>query len=65
MTQAEKAQETRRKHREAQEQKRATLEAERTLLRRSLVEVLSSEEATPGEKLRSAELLLQLDKRLS
>lgn len=60
MTPQEKARETTRQHREARERKRAAAEAERELIRKSLLEVLASEDATPAQKLESSKLLLGL-----
>ena len=44
----------------ARERKRAAAEAERELIRKSLLEVLASEDATPAQKLESSKLLLGL-----
>ena len=63
MTPQEKQRETRQRHKEAQEKKRAEERAERELIRKSLKEVLASETATPAEKLESSKLLLEMDKR--
>jgi len=55
-----KAQETRRDHREAQERKQAEREELREKLKAGLISVVEDYEATPAEKLRASELLLQL-----
>ena len=40
-------------------------EAERELIKKNLLQVLESEEATPAERLEGSKLLLELDKRPS
>lgn len=62
MTPQEKAGQTLRQHKEAQKQKREEQRAERELIRKALKEVLTSETATPAEKLESSKLLLELDR---
>lgn len=60
MTPQEKARATRQQHQEAQKQKRVAAATELELIRKSLREVLESENATPAEKLESSKLLLEI-----
>ena len=63
MTPQEKQRETRQKHKEAQQRKRAAAKEDLELIRKGLQDVPASEEATPAEKLESSKLLLELDRR--
>ncbi len=65
MTPREKAEATRREHREARRSKEAAAAEDLQLIRKSLEEVLRSEDSTPAEKLESSKLLLELTKHPS
>jgi hypothetical protein len=60
MTPAEKAKETRAKHKEAQKRKEQDRKETIEKMKRGLVEVLDSTEATPTEKLEASKLLKDL-----
>ena len=60
MTASDKARETRAKHREAQKRKEADRKEALEKMKRGLVEVLDSTEATPTEKLEASKLLKDL-----
>lgn len=62
MTPQEKAEATRREHQEARRAKEAAAAEDLKLIRKSLEDVLHSDEATPAEKLESSKLLLELTK---
>ena len=62
MTPAEKAKETRRKHKEAQDQKEAEKLRAKEAIRKSCVEILESDEMTPGQKLEATKILHDLTK---
>lgn len=57
MTPSEKAVETRRKHKEAQDQKRREELKIKELMRKSLQEVLESDQATVDQKLEASRIL--------
>lgn len=61
MTPQEKANATRKQHKEARQTKRADREADRELIRKNLRLVLESEDATPAERLESSKLLMELE----
>lgn len=55
--------ETRKRNETAKKERRERATAERELIKKNLLQVLESEEATPAERLESSKLLLELDKR--
>ena len=55
--------ETRKRNEAAKKERRERATAERELIKKNLLQVLESEEATPAERLESSKLLLELDKR--
>lgn len=57
-----KREETRKRNAEARKSKERAARAERELVRKNLLHVLESEDATPAERLESSKLLLELDK---
>lgn len=61
MTATEKREATRQKNAESRKRKEAEARAERELIRKNLLQVLESEEATPAERLESSKLLLELN----
>ncbi len=65
LTEAEKAKrnEHRQQTKAAKRERYAQKKAEGELIRKNLLQVLESEEATPAERLESSKLLLELDKR--
>lgn len=62
MTPSEKAKETRKKHKEAQDQKRSEELRAREAIRKSCVEILESDEMTPGQKLEAMKILQDITK---
>lgn len=60
MTASDKARETRAKHREAQKRKEADRKEALEKMKRGLLSVVDSEEATPAEKLEASKLLREL-----
>lgn len=60
MTTTEKRETTRQRNAESRKRKEAEARAERELIRKNLLQVLESEDATPAERLESSKLLLQL-----
>lgn len=60
MNNVEKQKETRQRNAEARKRKEAEKREERELIRKNLLKVLQSEEATPAERLESSKLLLEL-----
>lgn len=65
LTEAERLRrnETRRQNEAAKKERREQRNAERELIKKNLLKVLESEEATPAERLESSKLLLELDKQ--
>jgi hypothetical protein len=61
MTPQEKAAETRQQHQEARDRKRNEWKEERELIRASMKTILQNPSATPGERLRAAKILLELE----
>lgn len=61
MTPQEKAKATRQEHKDAAKKRLAERNAERELIRKNLIAVLQSEDATPAERLESSKILLELD----
>ena len=63
LTEAERLRrnETRKRNEAAKKERREQREAERGLIRKNLLQVLESEDATPAERLESSKLLLELD----
>lgn len=61
MTTTEKREATRQKNAAARKEKDRAARAERELIRKSLLQVLESEDATPAERLESSKLLLELN----
>ena len=62
MTPAEKAKETRKKHKEIQDRKRAEELRAKEAIRKSCVEILESDEMTPGQKLEATKILHEIIK---
>lgn len=60
MTPAEKAKETRQKHKVFQEQKRREEQRTKEAIRKGCVEVLEAEEVTPEQKLEALKILHDL-----
>lgn len=65
LTEAERLRrnETRKRNEVAKKERRERETAERELIRKNLLQVLESEDATNAERLESSKLLLELDKR--
>ena len=63
LTEAERLRrnETRKRNEAAKKERREQREAERGLIRKNLLRVLESEDATTAERLESSKLLLELD----
>ena len=63
LTEAERLRrnETRKRNEAAKKERREQRETERGLIRKNLLRVLESEDATPAERLESSKLLLELD----
>lgn len=61
MTTTEKRETTRQRNAENRKRKEAETKAERELIRKNLLQVLESEDATPAERLESSKLLMKLD----
>ena len=62
LTPQEKQRETRKRNKEAYQQRLAESAEERKLIRRNLKAVLESEEATASERLECSKLLLEMNK---
>lgn len=60
MTPSQKAQITRKKHREAQRAREAESRELKAKLKESLLTVVDNKEATPAEKLEASKLLIEL-----
>ena len=60
MTPSQKAQITRKKHREAQRAREAESREVKAKLKASLLTVVDNEEASPAEKLEASKLLMEL-----
>lgn len=60
MNRTERQNETRQRNAEARKRKEAERREERELIRKNLLQVLQSEDATPAERLESSKLLLEL-----
>lgn len=63
LTEAErlKRNESRKRNEAAKKERREQRERERELIKKNLLQVLESEEATPAERLESSKLLLELE----
>lgn len=62
MTPQEKQKATRQRHKELQQTRQAAAKAEQELIRQNLHTILESADATPAEKLKTIQLLLELSK---
>ena len=60
MNRTERQNETRKRNAEARKRKEAERREERELIRKNLLQILQSEDATPAERLESSKLLLEL-----
>lgn len=60
MNTIEKREDTRKRNAETRKRKEAAARAERELIKKNLLRVLESEDATPAERLESSKLLLEL-----
>lgn len=61
MTTTEKREATRQRNAESRKRKEAEASRERELIRKNLLQVLESEDATPAERLESSKLLMKLN----
>lgn len=61
MTTTEKREATRQRNAESRKRKEAEARRERELIRKNLLQVLESEDATPAERLESSKLLMKLN----